>query len=212
MGNIQTKILTFNTGCLVKHGFFNNQAKLLGEIINGNYDIVALQECPIVFKNLLSKNVNHNLLYYNSNLIMSKYNLQLVTKHKHYVICQSSYDNIPFRLCCLHLPSTKGKILNRIQILKELLDDPYNSHMIFLGDFNMTTDEYTQLSMAHPELYISPQLNTYGNQHPYDRIILKGKNIKFTSYPRALDIGIGSDHLAVATNISIENNDTCRLI
>jgi len=207
MGNTLPEILTFNAKfSIMGKTFIENHNILLGKIVNEGYDIIAIQECTQSFRDKASKQEGYNTCYFHGNLIMSKWDLKEIVKHKNYIICETQYNNVNINICSVHLPSTCKKSEKRLNLFDSLMNDINQSNSIIMGDFNMSSDEYAQLCRKYPGLLMSTELNTYGNQFPYDRIILNGKNIKFINSVYASDMKTRSDHLALSTSISIENN------
>jgi len=213
MGNNLPKILTFNAKFSVRKEFMSNQNALLSYLSNNRYDIIAIQECNKSFRDKVEREAGYNTCYFQGNLIMSRLNLREISKTKNYIICETEYNGININVCNVHLPSTKTRSNDRFSLFEELMTNLKYKNSIIMGDFNMLSDEYSGLHRKYSGLSISTELNTYGNQFPYDRIIVTGKNIKLRNSPYLTDMRIGSDHLALSTNISIENNtQDCRII
>ena len=207
MGNSHPKILTFNAKFSVMgEGFTVNQDILMKKIVDGGYDIAAIQECTQSFRDKVRKREEYNTCYYHGNLIMCKWDLKEVARHKNYIICETECNGVDINVCSVHLPSARKNSDKRTGVFDSLMDNINRENVIVMGDFNMSADEYGPLCIKYPELLVSRELNTYGNQFPYDRIILIGGSIRFVNSAVASDVGTRSDHLALSSSILVHDN------
>jgi len=217
MTDILIKIFSFNAAYRLGKDSLHNRKIMIDEIKMGKYNIIVLQECNKNFVEYI-KSLDYNVHYFNGNAIISKRNFEIISgKDRHYISCKYNYNGTIVNICCIHLPANnvnnKQKIAKSSKIRYDMLSSLFSifdgENTIFAGDTNMRRNEFNVLETNYPDAKLSKIYATF-DDFPYDRIIILGEKLKYINNKTFVkDMGIGSDHKALISTVSLNNGRLC---